>query len=324
VKDDFKVQRVTAPTAMPPSRAVEYRAAPRRVAVPGRTAAPVRREVTGGVSTPHHLPPTGNPAPSAAYQPPSTDVAEVRAATTAEISAKVEETIAKTKAENAKNKKKSVARPLVGGFFAIAILAVTGYVAFDTWISNNVVEKTTGTTIAAVQGDSTSLEGSDENVISTSAVDSYVVAADMPRVLTMDSINVRARILPMGVTANSAIQAPVNIFDSGWYTGSAKPGTPGIAFIDAHASGATREGLFAYLDTLKVGALITIEKGDGTVLKYEVRKLETKKLADINMAQVLSPQDGITEGLTLMTCTGKWMASEKTYDQRAIVYAERI
>ncbi len=317
MKDDFKVQRVAAPATMPPSRVVEYRAAARRVAVPGRDVAPARRVVSGDVAT---VPIQSSTPPTAV----AAATADVRAATTAEISAKVEEAIAKTKAANAKKKKKGKARPLAGGLFALAILGVTGYVAFDTWISNNVVEKTTASTAAAVQGDSTSLEGSDENVVSTSAVDSYVVAADMPRVLTIDAINVRARILQMGVTANSAIQAPINIFDSGWYTGSAKPGTPGIAFIDAHASGATREGLFAYLDTLKAGNIITVERGDGTVLKYAVRKLETKKLSDINMSQVLSPQDGITEGLTLMTCTGKWMADEKTYDQRAIVYAERI
>ncbi|MGH7217916.1 MAG: sortase domain-containing protein [Candidatus Microsaccharimonas sp.] len=327
MKDDFKVQRVAAPSTTPPTRAVEYRAAPRRVAVPGRDVAPTRR--AAGAVVPAATPlASSSVAPASATTRPEAPVAEttaeVRAATTAEISAKVEEAIAKTKAANAKKKKKNRARPLVGGFFALAILGVTGYVAFDTWISNNVVEKTTASTAAAVQGQSTSLEGSDENVVSTSAIESYVVAADMPRVLTIDSIDVRARILQMGVTASSAIQAPINIFDSGWYTGSAKPGTPGISFIDAHASGATREGLFAYLDTLKAGNIITVERGDGTVLKYAVRKLETKKLSDINMSQVLSPQDGITEGLTLMTCTGKWMADEKTYDQRAIVYAERI
>lgn len=325
MKDDFKVQRAAAPSTTPPNRTVAYRAAQPRVAVPGRDVAQVRRGVNGITSASSANPTTPSRSTPVASAPSVAETAaEVRAATTAEISAKVEEAIAKTKATNAKKKKKSVARPLVGGFFALAILGVTGYVAFDTWISNNVVEKTTASTAAAVQGDSTSLEGSDENVVSTSAVDSYVVAADMPRVLTIDSINVRARILQMGVTANSVIQAPINIFDSGWYTGSAKPGTPGISFIDAHASGATREGLFAYLDTLKAGDLITVERGDGSVLKYAVRKLETKKLSDINMARVLSPQDGITEGLTLMTCTGKWMADEKTYDQRAIVYAERI
>ncbi len=179
--------------------------------------------------------------------------------------------------------------------------------------------------MAAALGDSTAaLEGSDENVVSESSINSYVVSADMPRVLKIDKLNVRARVLPMGVTSTSAIQAPINIFDSGWYTGSAKPGTPGVSFIDAHASGSTREGLFAYLDTLKAGDVITVERGDGTILKYAVRSLETQALADIKMTQVLSPKNGIKEGLTIMTCTGKWMADKDTYDHRVIVYTERI
>ncbi len=217
----------------------------------------------------------------------------------------------------------SFLRPATGTLGALLIIGVTGYVAFDTYITNNVVRKTTQTT-AAVQGDSTVAEGSDETEVSEKSIKSYVVAADMPRTLTIDSINVKARILPMGVTADSAIQAPVNIFDAGWYTGSVKPGNPGVTFVDAHASGATRAGLFAYLDTVKVGATITIEKGDGTTLTYKVRETEVKPLADIDMTKVLSPRGSIKEGLTLMTCTGKWMADGETYDKRAIVYAERV
>ncbi len=218
----------------------------------------------------------------------------------------------------------SFLRPAAGTLGALLIIGITGYVAFDTYITNNVVRKTTQT-VAAVQGASTmAAEGSDETEVSASSMKSYVVAADMPRLLTIESINVKARILPMGVTSKSAIQAPVNIFDAGWYTGSVKPGTPGVAFIDAHASGSTRAGLFAYLDTVKVGATIKIEKGDGTTLTYKVRETEVKPLADIDMTNVLSPRGAIKEGLTLMTCTGKWMADGETYDKRAIIYAERV
>ena len=218
----------------------------------------------------------------------------------------------------------SFLRPAVGTVGALLIIGITGYVAFDTYITNNVVRKTTQTT-AAVQGDSiVAAEGSDETEVTEKSIKSYVVAADMPRTLTIESIDVKARILPMGVTAKSAIQAPVNIFDAGWYTGSVKPGNPGVTFVDAHASGATRAGLFAYLDTIKTGATIKIEMGDGKILTYKVRETEVKPLADIDMTKVLSPHGNIKEGLTLMTCTGKWMDKGETYDKRAIVYAERV
>lgn len=308
MKDDFKVRRATPP----PSRTVSYRTAPVSSSRPvGADVSPSKVTLTP-ISTPASAPraEAASPQSSRPSSPPPDH--------------EVPATAPAPKTNGSKRRRQRSFRPLFSVLVTLIILGITGYVAADTWLSNNVVKKTTPS-VAAVQGDSTEiLEGSDENIVSVSAVDSYAVAADMPRVLTIDKINVRARILPMGVNSLSAIQAPVNIFDSGWYTGSAKPGEPGVSFIDAHASGATREGLFAYLDTLKAGDEMTVERGDGKVYKYAVRKLETQKLADINMAQVLSPQDGIKEGLTLMTCTGKWMADKATYDQRVIVYAERI
>lgn len=319
MKDDNTVQRVAPPT----DRSVQYRPARPRPGMDVVAIRPQQNVAPAVVAAPQPVAAHPEPAKRAETGP---SPAVSRAAPTdgpSPISEAPSAVAAPTLSRFKKFRKRAI-RPAIGGFAAIAILGITGYVAFDTWISTNVVRKTTSS-LAAVQGDSTAqLEGSDENVVSESAINSYVVAADMPRVLSIDKLKVKARVLPMGVTSTSAIQAPVNIFDSGWYTGSAKPGTAGVSFIDAHASGATREGLFAYLDKLKPGDEIKIERGDGEILKYAVRKLETQKLADIKMTQVLSPQDGIKEGLTIMTCTGKWMADKETYDQRVIVYAERI
>ena len=128
----------------------------------------------------------------------------------------------------------------------------------------------------------------------------------------------------MGVNNDGSIQAPRNIFDAGWYNGSVKPGDIGAMFIDAHASGPTREGLFAYLDKLAEGDEIQIEKGDGTRLTYRVAHTETVALADIDMRKALLPHGNILRGLNLMTCTGKWLDDKQTYDQRVIVYAEQL
>lgn len=167
-------------------------------------------------------------------------------------------------------------------------------------------------------------EASDETPIVAKAVTAYQVAADEPRMLSIEALNISARIKPMGVNSIGAIAAPVNIYDSGWYIGSAKPGALGATFIDGHASGATRKGLFAYLDTLKNGNEITIERGDGQVLRYTVVHVETVSKDSVDMKKVLRTYDGAKEGLNLMTCTGKWIENERTYDKRAIVYTERV
>lgn len=168
------------------------------------------------------------------------------------------------------------------------------------------------------------VEGTDETKVVASTLDSYTVAADMPRFLGIKSLNMKARIQEMGVNSQGAVQAPVNIYDSGWYTGSAKPGTQGAAFVDGHASGSTREGLFAYIDTLKSGDIVTVEQGDGTLFSYKVVNVETVSKDAVDMDKALAVYGGAKEGLNLMTCTGRWIANQETYDKRVIVYTERI
>jgi len=167
-------------------------------------------------------------------------------------------------------------------------------------------------------------EASEETPVEPAAVTKYTVPADEPRMLSIASLGISARVKPMGINSIGAVAAPVNIHDSGWYTGSAKPGMLGATFIDGHASGTTRKGLFAYLDTLKNGNEVSIERGDGEVFKYKVIHVETVSKESVDMKKVLSTYNGVKEGLNLMTCTGTWIENERTYDKRAIVYTERI
>jgi LPXTG-site transpeptidase (sortase) family protein len=168
------------------------------------------------------------------------------------------------------------------------------------------------------------VEGREEVVVTPDALAGYQVAADMPRILSIDSIGVRARVVPMGVNPDNSLQAPVNIYDSGWYNASAQPGQPGAAVIDAHASGPTRQGLFAYLDTMQNGDRVKVERGDGQVFEYDVVAVETMALDAIDMQKVLKPYGDATEGLNLITCTGQWLQEQRTYNQRAIVYTKRV
>jgi LPXTG-site transpeptidase (sortase) family protein len=168
------------------------------------------------------------------------------------------------------------------------------------------------------------IEGSDETAIELDTIKEYTVPADEPRYLSINTLNVYAKVRPMGVNSVGAIQAPVNIYDSGWYNGSSKPGTRGAVFIDGHASGTTREGLFAYIDTLQNGAIITLERGDGQLFNYKVVHVETVSKDAVDMNKALHTYGGVEEGLNLMTCTGAWIPELKTYDKRAIVYTERV
>jgi len=209
---------------------------------------------------------------------------------------------------------------------ASIFILVTGYVSIDTLITNNRVKAGTAVTTPAGSDGvvSAAEEGQDEVKPNAEALGKYTVAPSLPRALYIDKINVSARILPMSVNETGAIQAPRNIYDAGWYNGSVKPGEVGAMFIDGHASGPTREGLLAYLDKLAVGDEIKVEKGDGSKLTYKVVHTETVALADVDMKKMLLPYGNALRGLNLMTCTGKWLESEKTYDHRVLVWTEQV
>lgn len=210
---------------------------------------------------------------------------------------------------------------LVASLFVLA----TGYISIDAWMTNTQVKAGMAENAQAVTTEATKeTEGTDETVLGAQTLDTYAVAPSLPRALYIDKLDVAARILPMGVNNDNSIQSPRNIFDAGWYTGSVKPGEIGAVFIDAHASGPTRQGLFAYLDTLVVGDELQIEKGDGARITYRVVHTEVANTETLDMKKMLLPYGNTLRGMNLMTCAGKWLADQGTYDQRVLVWTEQI
>ena len=211
---------------------------------------------------------------------------------------------------------------------AVVLVGLSTFVGIDTWLTNQHVkgQAVMGASDNRANGDThvKSQEGTDETPISAATLDDYKVAANMPRFLEIDKLGIKARILPMGVNSDNSVQAPINTNDSGWYTGSAQPGEVGASFIDGHASGATRLGLFGNLDRLTKGDQIKVEKGDGSVLTYSVVKVDIVPLDKVDMNQVLTPVAGTDHGLNLMTCSGEYVPKINNFNKRVIVYTKEI
>lgn len=165
-------------------------------------------------------------------------------------------------------------------------------------------------------------EGKDETK-DDSHLDSYQTNPSDPRAIYIDTLHIKARTLPMTIHSNGAMQAPINIYDAGWYTGASRPGEQGAVVVVGHASGPTREGLFAYIDTLNMGDVVRVERGDGNQFWYKVIEKKTVALDLVDMTELLKPHEG-SEGLNMMTCGGSWNAKRKTYMQRIMVFTRRI
>ncbi len=211
-----------------------------------------------------------------------------------------------------------------------AIIGATGYLATDTYMTNAELKRriaalsSVASSGAATPEQRQQAEGTDETQPPANALANYHVASDMPRSITIDKIGVKARVFQMGVNMDGSMQAPIGIYDAGWYTGSARPGTRGAAVIDAHASGITKQGLFGYLDNLVVGDTVELELGDLTKLTYRVVNKESVAKDTVDMKKLLSAQGQGDEGLNLITCSGTWVQKQVTYSNRTIVYTERV
>lgn len=204
----------------------------------------------------------------------------------------------------------------MGLFVLLATIAWFGYRYFTTG------ELPPAISVGALAAD-TSV---DETPISESQRASYSVAADEPRYLSIPSQKIaQARILKTGVDANNLLAFTQNINDVGWYQKSAVIGQGyGVILLTGHNKGAKSSGAFSKIGTLKPGAEIVLERGDGEEFTYTVKEVQTmtvQEASQIGMKTMLEPIDETHEGLTLVTTEGNWVPRIKQFERRVIVRA---
>lgn len=169
----------------------------------------------------------------------------------------------------------------------------------------------------------------DESDVSQEEIDTYDVPAQQPRYISIPSLNLeRARVMQVGVTSNNILDVPHNINDTAWYEKSATPGQGyGAVMINGHNGGITKDGVFAELGSLKPDDIITIERGDGEKFSYSVVTTTSMSLEEANqsgMRQLMQSPQADKEGLSLITCDGKWVPRLQQFDRRIMLRAVAI
>lgn len=203
----------------------------------------------------------------------------------------------------------------------IAVIFLTFFIRVVTFENNYYNEKQGSERAGAIVNEGTDL---DETEPTEAEVKEYKVAPDRPRYLTVEKLGVKnARVLAVGVNTSGELATPVNIFDVGWYEASGKPGQGGTMIIDGHNGGPHVHGVFKNLPNLAKGDIVKVERGDGTVLNYEVVENVTVPLSESDAymsTAARSPEKG-KESVTLISCTGEWSQSQQTYLSRQFTRA---
>jgi len=209
---------------------------------------------------------------------------------------------------------------LLYGLIGLTLLISIAAGAYGWWINWQATQQ-----LQTLQKQAKDGEGQSADVVPTEdkpRTDTYQVAPDQPRLLSIPSLNVAARVRSVGVDTNNMLLSPINIYDVGWYSSSAKPGdTTGALLIDGHVSGPTQHGVFYDLKKLAVGDGITIERGDGRQFQFHVVGREQVDADKVDMSKLLRSSDAGKLGLNLITCGGSFDYAANQYRQRVIVYA---
>lgn len=154
-------------------------------------------------------------------------------------------------------------------------------------------------------------------------LNNHQVAADEPRYLDIPRLELQ-KVIVQGTTVNvHVLQVPDNIYETAWYSGSARPGKGGYIIISGLASGDSgAAGAFANLDSLESGDEITLTTGSGEQYHYAVRS--TSIIEESNAKeQLIAAQQTIEDKETLVLVTNLKPSNAENYSSVAIVRAVR-
>ena len=223
--------------------------------------------------------------------------------------------------------KKSIKKYIKSIVFIFILLVLAGCaIKISLWEKQYYAEKEGNERALAVIGDIDATEEVSEEEITEQQRDEYVVEPNKPRYLNIEKLGVKkARIFEVGIDSKGQMQTPRSIYDAGWYTGSKLPGLGGTTVIDGH-NGADKKGIFKKLNTLEAGDMLSIEMGSGEIYNYRVYENVEISLKDANRylpEMMTSPVSG-EESVTIISCSGEYSLTQKTYLSRQFVRATRI
>jgi len=158
----------------------------------------------------------------------------------------------------------------------------------------------------------------------------FLVPAVQPRAgfrLVIDSLDVNADVVRLGLTPDKVPQVPDTGAKVAWYGFTARPGEGGNAVMAGHVRWAGDPGAFAELDKLTKGDEISLQWDDGRSSVYEVVRSFEVNPKEPDALQVLAPTADDT--LTLITCGGTFVADSDSplggdFTQRMVVRARLV
>lgn len=157
--------------------------------------------------------------------------------------------------------------------------------------------------------------------LGTMATSTPLNPGQYPTRLLIPALGINAKIEAVGINLKGNMAAPSNFADVGWYRYGPVPGQIGSANLAGHVdNGLALPGVFKPLDQIKTGDQIFIETKNGSQLRFVVAEIRTYPYQDVPLDLLFNQNDAVR--LNLITCAGKLLTKDRTYDQRLVVFAK--
>jgi sortase (surface protein transpeptidase) len=140
--------------------------------------------------------------------------------------------------------------------------------------------------------------------------------------LEIPAIEVSSSLVRLGLNPDGTMQVPGDFRVAGWFTGAPQPGQLGPAVIAGHVDSTTGPAVFYRLRELHPGDEVRVVRADHRVVRFRVDALASYP------KQAL-PDDAVygattTPALRLITCSGSFDRSRRSYRDNLVVSATRV
>jgi Sortase domain len=137
-----------------------------------------------------------------------------------------------------------------------------------------------------------------------------------PAQLLIPVLNVHRTVEAVGTNRFGVMNLPVNGWNAGWYKAGPTPGAPGDAVIEGHAGFPDQPMIFGKLSTLRAGDQVVVVLADGSQRLFLV---VSKAIFPVGSAPAGMGEPYGVPRLTLVTCSGDFDATTKSYARRLVV-----
>jgi hypothetical protein len=146
----------------------------------------------------------------------------------------------------------------------------------------------------------------------------YPAASDPVR-LRVPALDLDSPLQRLGHRADGSIAVPKRPDVAGWYKDGPRPGQPGPAVILGHVDSRDGPGVFVHLARLTAGAVIHVDRADGSTASFEVTQVERVPKVRFPTDAVYAPT--LQSTLRLVTCGGTFDHTRGSYRDNVIVFA---